>query len=165
MDSQSKFQKIYTEVQNEFKDNFAAIGKKAESFKDRYTSVLGKLDVLFRNKCKNSIEWLETNTDQTEQGPVLKDKSKEAELEKNVKDLESCIKSNDVGSQELLMEFDEQMHGMSSKFNEGYQKCMSSKSEDELKTCFRSLVGDNIKKLDLFYDNYSQKFDGMNKKL
>ncbi len=165
MDPSSKIQRVYTDVQNEFKDKFEEVAKKAEGFKDKYQGVLGKLDVLFRNKCKESIVWLEINTDQTEQGPVLRDRSKEAELEKNVKELESCIKSNDVGSQEILMEFDGQMHEMSSKFNEGYQKCVSSKNDDEIRNCFRGLVGDNIRKLDFFYNDYSQKFDGLNKKL
>lgn len=165
MDPNNKVHIIYNEIQNEFKDKFENIAKNSENFKGKYESVLGKLDNLFRKNCRGPIEWLEVNTEQTQQGPVLKDKSKEAELEKNVKELESCIKSHDVGSQELLMDFDTRMHNLSANFNEEYGKCLPLKSDDQIKGCFRNLIGGNINKLENFYNDFAVKFDNMNQKL
>jgi hypothetical protein len=63
------------------------------------------------------------------------------------------------------MDFDNQMHAMSAKFNEGYGKCMSLKKDDEIKNCFRSLISDNMSKLQNFYHEFEGKFENLNKKL
>ena len=165
MDPNNRIHNLYNDVQNEFKSKFESIAKNSENFKGKYESVLGKLDVLFRKNCNGPIEWLEKNTEQTQQGPVLKDKSKEHELEANVRELESCIKSHDVGSQDLLMDFDTQMHNLSSGFNDEYGKCLTFKGDDQIKSCFRNLIGGNISKLDAFYNDFSTKFDNLNRKI
>ncbi len=165
MDPNTNTQKIIAEVQNEFKDQFDDMQKKSNSFQGVYTSVMKKLDSLFRNKCGKQMDWLEANTDQTEQGPVLKDQSKSKEFEQTVNEFDACVKSNDVGSQEAFMDLDNHMHKIEHSFRDGYGKCVAFKIYDESKACFRNLFGDNVKQMEIFYNNFTTKFEALNSKL
>ncbi len=165
MEQDARSKKIFEEVQNELKDLFKQAEATANQFRDKYFGVLGKVDALMRNKCKSQIDWLEAITEQTQQGPKLKDKSKAQELERTVNDLQNCVQKNDVGSQPLLVEFDDHMQQMSDKFNSGFGSCLKLQGDNDVKSCFKKLLQENLSDLGRFYETFGNKFDALNNKL
>ncbi len=165
MDSNSKITKIYREAQEELKGKLSSTTSGAEHFKQIYESVTKKLDSLFTSKCKSQIEWMEAHTDQTNQGPVLKDKSKQAEFEKVVNELSGCLQKNDVGSQEVFVDFDNKMHTIGNKANAANRKCTELKDDVSMKNCFKNSISESLEEMDQFYHQYTTKFEELNKKL
>lgn len=165
MDQETKAKRIFDEVQNELKDSFAPLSEMGKNFKVKYENVIQKLDGYFRKHCNEQINWLESNTENTQNGPVLKDKSKSNEMQKVVNDLQQCIQKYDVGSQQVFSDFQQGMNSLEEKFHSQMNDCIKLKGENEMRNCFKSLVQGNLKELTNIYDVYNKHFDQMDSKL
>jgi len=159
------FMKAYEAVKQEFKDNFDAMSKRGQQFHEKYTSVLNKLDGFFRGKCGEYISWLESNTEQTKAGPVLRDQSKQGEFENTLNNLQKCVEKNDVGTTELLQNFERSLHEMSEKTNQSFARCLPIQEEGEIRDCLRGIVRENLRDMETFYGTYQDKFEQVNRKL
>jgi hypothetical protein len=166
MDSDIKH--IYRQVEGEFKDIFASISNKGKLLNKKYTSLSEKVDILLKNKCKNQYEWVVSNYDKIKKEQVNMDKLQKAELQKKYDELNDCFAKHNVGTQELINEYqgkNDQLQKFELDLAQDCRKCSSSNSEEELKSCFRSAIANMTTKINLLFENYNKKFDEVDKSL
>ena len=159
------FRKAYEAINEEFKNSFDSLRGRAIQFKEKLDLVSNKLDGFFRSKCGDYIGWLESNTVNTNGTPVLKDKSKSAEFESTIKNLQNCVEHNDNGYTQVLINIDNSMHEISERANAGFQQCSNLSQEGEIKDCLRKILKENLGEVDQFYNNFQDKLEEVNRKL
>jgi hypothetical protein len=163
--NQQKIKKLLDEAEAEVEESVSRVVEAGNSFLGKYSSVLNKIDNILRSKCKAQYEWLEANTTQTPEGPKPKDKSKAEEFKNNLEDFGKCVDKNDLGSQQIMSSFAEDMNKISEKSTLFYQNCLKSNDDSQIKECFKKMFIMNAKEFDNFYSNYNTKFDELNNKL
>jgi hypothetical protein len=162
---QDRNQKLFFEVQKEFEDKIENLKTKSDRLGNLYSSVMKKFESFVRTKCGSHLEWIEANTNMTDNGPVLKDPTKQDEFESTITKFESCIKSNDSGVQDVLMEMDNTIKSAENNFSEAYQKCVAINSDEESKKCIRNVLSENLSSMENFYTQFTNKFESFNNKL
>jgi hypothetical protein len=162
---QERTKKLFFEVTGEFEKETKDLEAKSGNFQKIYNDSMNKVEKFIRSKCGNYLDWLESNTEQSPQGPVLKDRSKQKEFESTLSQFETCLKSNDVGFQELFVDLEGQMQKIEASYSENFQKCTSLKTDDEIKNCFRKINTNNFSDLNNFYTNFTTRFEDFNKKI
>jgi hypothetical protein len=161
----AKIEKLFAEVKEENKDAFKKMENYGQMLSDKYMNVVRRLDGFFRGKCSNQVQWLESNTVQTQQGPKLKDESKRQEFDNMVESFRKCVEQNEIGAEPLLRKFEEETENVYYKFNNGVQACVKNTSDSEIKSCFRNLVVDNANETQRLFESFNVQFDDLNKKL
>lgn len=158
-------QKIMEEIHLESKDLFNEFHSTADKFKSLYETTMGKLDNIIKSNCGHIITWLEQNSDFSDQGPAPKDKSKTEEFDKNIKEIEVCIRKNDHGISDTLMEFENKVRLHDASLNDNMRKCFGNKSDEEAKKCAKNLLGDTFKNIISLYKDEYQKIEDISKRI
>jgi hypothetical protein len=162
--NQEKIQKYFEEVREESKEILKKMETTGNLLRDKYMNFVKNLDGFFRKNCKNEVDWLEANTTQTQQGPQLKDKSKMNEFNQTVENFRNCVSKHDIGAENVLKGFEDEMQNMNEKFERGTEGCVKKQNEGDIKNCMKGLIEENASNIEKFYNEYSKTFDDFNKK-